>query len=89
LGWGGSEAKQEDGLAVSYSKGVTEFGQQKWPIFVDFQAVAVPPWRPSEHGNDFFLFSAVEPDSLIAFVSARFGIFGIRLPVTVEFSQSF
>ena len=47
-----------------------------------------------EHGNDFVFYSAVEPDSLIAFFSTRIliffyytiiGIFVIRLPVTVEF----
>ena len=34
-------------------------------------------------------YGAVEPDSLIAVLWHIFGIFVIRLPVTVEFSQSF
>jgi len=48
---------------------------------------AEPPCYPSlhEHGNDFVFYSAVEPDSLIAFFGA-FGIFVLRLHVTVEFS---
>jgi len=39
-----------------------------------------------EHGNDFVFYSAVEPDSLIAFFSALLGIFVIGLSVTVEFA---
>jgi len=36
-------------IANYYSKplSVLGFGQQKWPIFADFQSVAVPPCRLS------------------------------------------
>jgi len=42
-----------------------------------------------EHRNDFVVYSAVEPDSLIAGVRHFFNIFVIRLHVVVELSQSF